>query len=131
MSNSLNSNFETMFSKMEVMVSSKTVIGEAIHIGDVIILPLVDVSFGLGAGNFDNDKEKDKKQTGGGGIGASVSPSAVLVIEGGNVQLVNIKNQDSINKLIDMAPGVLSKLNISSWFKKEEEEPVKEFFDEE
>ena len=119
MSNSLNNNFEIMFNKMEGLVSSKTVVGEAINIGDIIILPLVDVAFGLGAGSFDKSGEADKKETGGGGIGASVSPSAVLVIDNGNVQLVNIKNQDSLNKLIDMAPGVLSK--ISAWIKKEDE----------
>lgn len=36
---------------MENFVSTKTVVGEAIHIGDTIILPLVDVSFGVGLGH--------------------------------------------------------------------------------
>lgn len=116
----LSNSLDTMFNKLEGVISSKTVIGDAIHIGDIIILPLVDVSFGLGAGNYDNSSnEKIEKSSGGGGIGASVTPSAVLVIENSNVQLVNIKNQDSLNKLIDMAPNVISK--ITSFFKKEDE----------
>lgn len=41
---------EALFSGVDGMISSKTVVGDAIHIGDTIILPLVDVSFGLGAG---------------------------------------------------------------------------------
>jgi uncharacterized spore protein YtfJ len=120
----LNSSIETMFNNLEGIISSKTVVGEAINIGDVIILPLVDVSFGLGAGNYDksvgSDIGKNPVGGGGGGMGASVTPSAVLVIQNGNVQLVNIKNQDSINKLIDLAPSVITK--ITSLFKKEKNE---------
>ena len=48
-----------------LFISAKTVVGDAIHVGDTIILPLVDVSFGVGAGAF----EGDKKSNGGGGNG--------------------------------------------------------------
>lgn len=41
---------------MDGFVSAKTVVGDAIHVGDTIILPLVDVSFGVGAGAFAGDK---------------------------------------------------------------------------
>ena len=34
---------EALFSGVDGMISSKTVVGDAIHIGDTIILPLVDV----------------------------------------------------------------------------------------
>lgn len=111
MSKELNDNLNALFGKLESYVSSKTVVGDAIHIGNVIIVPLVDISFALGAGAADGTKEANKKETNGGALGAKITPSAVLVIVDGNVQLVNIKNQDSLNKLIDMAPGVLSKIN--------------------
>ena len=55
-------------------ISAKTVVGDAIHVGDTIILPLVDVSFGVGAGAF----EGDKKSNGGGGMTGKLTPSAVL-----------------------------------------------------
>jgi hypothetical protein len=32
--------------------------------------------------------------------------------------LVNVKSQDSVNKLIDLIPGVLSKFNLDAIFKK-------------
>lgn len=98
---------------MESFVSTNTVVGEPININDIIVLPLIDVAFGVGAGAVDSDKEKFNKESGAGGLGAKITPSAVLVIQNGSVQLVNIKNQDSLNKLIDMVPGVLSKLNIN------------------
>lgn len=96
---------EALFSGVDGMISSKTVVGDAIHIGDTIILPLVDVSFGLGAGAFSSDK----KEQGGGGIGGKITPCAVLVIQNGKTKLVNIKNQDTITKILDMVPDVIDK----------------------
>lgn len=111
----LNLNLETLFSKMENFVSTKTVVGEPLTIGEMIIIPLVDVAFGVGAGSSDGNAEKEKKESGAGGLGAKISPSAVIVInKEGNIQLVNIKNQNAVNKLIDMVPGIVSKLNFSS-----------------
>ncbi len=60
-----------------------------------------------------------KKENGVGGLGAKITPSSVLVIQDGSVQLINIKNQDSLSKLIDMVPGLVSKLN---FFNKNEDE---------
>lgn len=96
---------EALFDGMEGVVTSKTVVGEAIHIGDTIILPLMDVSFAVGAGAWGNDK-KDK---GAGGIGGKMTPCAVLVIQNGHTRLVNIKNQDTITKILDMVPDVVDK----------------------
>ncbi len=115
LSEGFSKGLETLFSNMENFVTTKTVVGEAIHMDGVTILPLVDLVFGVGAGG---GKEK---QTEGGGLAAKISPSAVLVIQNGNVQLVNIKNQDSVNKLIDMVPGLLSKLNFGPFKNKNNE----------
>lgn len=117
MSNSLNNSLDVLFGKMENFISTKTVVGEAVTIGDVTLLPLIEVSVGVGAGA----NEGEKKDSGFGGLGAKIIPSAVLAIHNGNVELINIKNQDAINKLIDMAPGVASKLNFGSMFGKKEE----------
>ena len=39
-----------LLSQLEGFITTKSVVGEAIHMGDTILLPLVDVSFGAGAG---------------------------------------------------------------------------------
>lgn len=116
----LNSSLEVLFNKMEGFISSKTVVGEPINIGDVIIVPLVDISVGVGAGSYER-KDKDNENTGG-GLGAKLTPSAMLVVQNGSVQLVDVKNQNSVNKLIDMVPGVVSKFNLSSFLKKDDTE---------
>ena len=65
----------------------------------------MDVSFGVGAGAFAGDK----KQNAGGGMGAKISPSAILVISGGVTKLVNVKNQDTVTKILDMVPDFVNK----------------------
>lgn len=103
--NNFKSTVEALFKGMDAVVSSKTVVGDAIHINDTIILPLVDVSFGIGAGS----SLADKKEKGMGGIGGKMSPSAVIVIQGGKTKLVNVKNQDTITKILDMVPDVVDR----------------------
>lgn len=109
----MESNFkktvDSLFTGMENFLSTKTVVGEAINVNDTIILPLVDVSFGVGAGASDGLKEKAPGGVGGGGLGAKISPSAVLVIQNGHTKLVNVKNQDSLTKIIDMVPDIMDK----------------------
>lgn len=104
-----NMNFETtvesLFKGMDSFITTKTVVGEAITIGDTIILPLVDVSFGVGAGAFADDK----KNNGGGGMGGKIMPSAVLVIQNGQTKLVNIKQQDGLTKILDMVPDFIDR----------------------
>ena len=38
-----------------------------------------------------------------------MSPSAILVIHNGQTKLVNIRDQDAITKVIDMAPDFINK----------------------
>ena len=104
-SNSFKETVESLFRGMDSVITSKTVVGEAIHINGTIILPLMDVSFGIGAGSFN----ADKKEKGMGGIGGKMTPSAVIVIQDGKTKLVNIKNQDTVTKLLDMVPDVIDR----------------------
>ena len=103
--NSFHTTVESLFKGMDSFITTKTVVGDAIHIGDTIILPLVDVSFGVAAGAF----SQAKKNNGAGGMGGKIMPSAVLVIQNGTTKLVNIKNQDGITKILDMVPDFVNK----------------------
>ena len=105
--NSFNNTVESLFKGMDSFITTKTVVGDAVHIGDTIILPLVDVSFGVAAGAF----SQEKKNNGAGGMGGKINPSAVLVIQNGVTKLVNIKNQDSMTKILDMVPDFVKSLH--------------------
>lgn len=104
--NDFNETVASLFKGMDSFLSAKTVVGEAVHVNDTIILPLVDVSFGVGAGALAGDK----KNNAGGGMGGKMSPSAVLVIQNGATKLVNIKNQDTVTKILDMVPDVVDRI---------------------
>jgi len=117
-----NGNFrgavDALFQGMDKVVSSKTVVGDAITVGDTTIIPLVDVSFGLGVGASTGDK-KDKGQ---GGLGGKINPSAVLVIKDKTTRLINIKNQDTMTKILDLIPEVMDRLKERKEDKVTEEE---------
>lgn len=120
-----NNNFgmtmESLFKGMDGFITTKTVVGDAIHFDDgTIILPLVDVTFGAGAGAF--SKETEKKNNGVGALSGKITPSSVLVIRDGNVKLVNIKNQDTVTKLLDMVPDLMNKFAPGNKKKEKEQE---------
>lgn len=119
-----NATVASLFQGMDSVLSSKTVVGDAIHVGDTIILPLIDVSFGLGAGAM-SGSDADK---GAGGLGGKMTPSAVLVIQNGKTRLVNIKNQDTITKILDSIPDVMDRFE-SRKDKKVTEKDVSDLLD--
>ena len=125
-----NNNFsgvvESLLRGMDTVLSTKTVVGEATQIGDTIILPLVDVTFGVGAGAGSGEK----KNNGGGGMGGKMTPSAVLVIKDGYTKLVNVKNQDTMTKILDMVPDIVDRFTAKKDGGMKEEEIVEIAFPE-
>lgn len=113
--NSFSTTVEALFKGMESFLTTKTVVGDAVKFDDgTIILPMVDVSFGVGAGAFSKGSaDKDGKDTGSnngaGAIGGKIQPSSILVIKDGVTKLVNVKNQDTVTKLLDMVPDLLDR----------------------
>ena len=119
--NNFNSTVAALFQGLDGVVSSKTVVGDAIHVGnDTIILPLIDISFGMGAGAFSGEKE----EKGAGGLGGKMTPSAVLVIQNGKTKLVNIKNQDTMTKILDLIPELVDRFENRKEKKVTEEDVV-------
>ena len=115
---------ESLLKGMDTVLSTKTVVGDATTIGDTIILPLVDVTFGVGAGAGSNSEKHSS--SGAGGLGGKMTPSAVLVIKDGTTKLVNIKNQDTVTKILDMIPDLVDRVS-----KPKTEEPADSMTDSE
>lgn len=105
--NKFNSTVEALLKGMDGFLTTKTVVGDAVKFEDgTIILPLVDVSFGVGAGAW--AKSADACNSGG-GLGGKITPSSVLVLKDGHAKLVNVKNQDAVTKVLDLIPDVLDR----------------------
>ena len=104
--NNFSGVIDSLMKGMNAVFSTKTVVGEATKLADdTVILPLVDVSFGVAAGA----SVGDKKNGGAGGFSGKMTPSAVLVVKNGSTKLVNIKNQDTVTKVLDMIPDIVEK----------------------
>ena len=98
-----------LLKNVDSVLSTKTVVGSPTKIEDTVIVPLVDVSFGIGAGS--GGSGKDRRSGEGGGLTGKMSPSAVLVIKDGNTKLVSIKNHDTVSKIVDLVPEVLDRFS--------------------
>ena len=104
--NGLTNVIDSLMKGMNSVVSTKTVVGEPTVIGDTIIIPLVDVSFGCASGA----NNQEKKHGGAGGFWGKETPNSILVIKNGQTKLVNIKDQGTLNKVIDMIPDIIDKI---------------------
>ena len=105
MSRNLPNMLENTIAKIREMVDSNSVVGEPITVKDATILPLADVQFGMGAGAF----AKPGKNSGAGGVTGKISPSAVLVMKDGTTRVINIKDRDSVSRLLDIVPDIINK----------------------
>ena len=103
---------EELVEAMEHFITTKSVVGEPIQLGDTILLPLADVSFGMGIGMF------SKGDNGTGGVGGKITPNSVLVLKKGSSKIISVKDADGVSKLIDMVPDVVDKFGDK--FKKED-----------
>ncbi|MBQ6105131.1 MAG: GerW family sporulation protein [Lachnospiraceae bacterium] len=114
----VNETVQGLLKGMEGFVTTKSVVGEAIRMDDgTVLLPLVDVTFGVAAGAFNKDAKKsgDSKSDTlrdrvAGGLGGKLSPNAILVIKDGNTRLITVKDTDTLTRIVDMAPEVITRV---------------------
>lgn len=99
-----NENVESLLKNMDGYLNSKTVVGEPITVGENILVPLSEVSFGVGAGEFGGGTN-----SGGGGMGAKITPTAILVVGPSGTKLVSVKTSDTLSKIMDMVPDIVNK----------------------
>ncbi|MGM0499746.1 MAG: GerW family sporulation protein [Bacillota bacterium] len=97
---------EAMYDKLDNFLKTETVVGEIIEVGDVKLIPIITASFGLGGGIG----EEDNSGGGGGGVGCKISSDAILVIRGSDVEMMPVKSKSSLEKLIEKAPELISKI---------------------
>ncbi|MBE6678638.1 MAG: sporulation protein YtfJ [Ruminococcaceae bacterium] len=138
----LNQIIETSLGKIRSVADSNTVIGEPIQLNDnVVVLPFSKVSIGFAAGGSDYFGKKpetaDKPQfAGGNGAGVSVTPLGFIIVNGNDVQVVDLKAPvaaaqqagdnpvskalEGINALIDKVPELWAKIKDKKQGKKEE-----------
>jgi uncharacterized spore protein YtfJ len=102
---------DALVSRLENLISTKTIIGESIVSGSTTIIPIVtaSVGFGVGSGEGQDDKNQGGKGAGG-GAGLKLSPSALLIIQGDNVQVYSLAQKGSLVKLAEIIPDLVTRL---------------------
>lgn len=116
---------KTTLTQIEKVLSSKTVVGEPITVGDTTLIPLLSVGFGFGAaggGKSDARQQGDSGIKGGTGGAGGMRPIAIIIIDKDGVRIEPIKSSvaAAIEKLGEKVPGVVEKL-ADKWGEKKKE----------
>lgn len=122
--NNLKSVMDTTMDKLRTMVDADTIIGTPVVVGNITLLPISRVSFGLATGGSDfPSKSGQELFGGGGGAGVTVNPVAFICINGDNVHMMPVYSEmNTIDKAINMAPELIDK--VKSLFEKKTEIPL-------
>lgn len=113
---------KTAMESIKDMVDVNTVVGDAVETSDGnVIIPISRVTAGFAAGGSDfegagDNKEKSEEEGGfpfggGSGAGVSVHPMGFLVVGQGQVRLIPVDGNVTVDRLIDMAPTVLNQVS--------------------
>ena len=97
---------------LKAMVDADTIIGTPVTVGEVTLIPISKVSFGLATGGSDiPSKNPSNLFGGGGGAGVTVTPIAFISICGTSVKMLQVNAEMTpVNKLIDEAPEIINKV---------------------
>lgn len=117
---------DTTMDKLRAMVDADTIIGTPVVVGNITLIPVSKVSFGLATGGSDFPNKNQSQIFGGGaGAGVSVVPIAFIAVNGENVHMMPIYNEaTSFDKALNMAPEIIDK--VKSIFKEDKYELPKE-----
>lgn len=107
---------DTMTSKLENLVSTKTVVGEPVVVGDVTLVPIQTAFFGFGSGGGEGGGDKDRFG-GGAGAGVSLRPIAIISVKDGSVQVHSlVEPKSNLDRFAEIIPQVLSKVTALKGF---------------
>lgn len=113
----INEMIGTMMESIKEVVKVSTVVGESVSAPDgSLIIPVTKVSCGFGATGVEIPTKTAIKEEypfgGGSGGGLSVEPMGFMVLKDGNVRIVPmVTEQTTVEKVIDMVPPMVDKLN--------------------
>lgn len=102
---------ESIGNKLEKFLSTKTVVGDPINVGEVTLVPIQNASFGFGSGGGEGKNEKDSGVGGGAGGGASLRPVAIVAVIGSDVRVFTMGKKGALEGLVELIPDALSKVN--------------------
>ena len=88
------SSLKTTLVEVERLLSTRTVVGEPVIVGDQTIIPLIAVGFGFGAGGGSGKEQKTTSMEAlgaGAGAGGGVKRVAIIIVGKDGVRLENVR----------------------------------------
>lgn len=111
--NSIKGIMDTTMEKLKAIVDADTIIGTPIVLGDITMIPVSKVSFGMATGGSDFPARSSNSVMfgGGGGAGVSIVPISFIVVSGDNVKMLPINNEyTAVDKALALAPELFEKV---------------------
>ena len=106
--------------KIKEMADVNAIIGEPIKLPDgTTIIPVSKVSYGFASGGSDLPPKTNTQKdffAGGSGAGVSIQPVAFLVVNNGQVKMLNMEFDGAVDRVISMVPDIADK--VGELFKK-------------
>lgn len=113
----LNDLMSVAADKLRALADSNTVVGEPIHAGDVTLIPVSRLSFGIASGGTEYSTKKqapgeDNAFGGGSGASGKVDPVAFLIVRGDSVKLLPVMPPPAttLDRVIESMPEVVDKV---------------------
>ncbi|MFK2824675.1 GerW family sporulation protein [Bacillus sp. B190/17] len=124
----------TAMENLKDMIDVNTIIGDPVETPDgSVIMTVSKVGFGFAAGGseFMRDKQGGDQGSspfgGGSGGGVSITPIAFLIVNSDGVRLLHLdENTHLLDKIIDLAPSVIDKIQSMLNKKKQSSKPPAE-----
>ena len=107
---------DTAFSKMRNLVDADVIVGTPIITADgASIIPVNRVTMGIVTGGGEYGESSDFSGNsypfaGGSGAGMTVSPMCFLISDGKSVKVINIDNEQPLEKLLGLIPETIGKV---------------------
>lgn len=111
---------------LKTLIDSNSVIGAPITTPDgITILPVSKITFGFGVGGGDLPSSQKELFGGGSAGGVTITPIAFIVIDKGNVKLLQVQSfSNTADRVVGMVPEVMDKVSgIVDGFKKKNDQP--------
>ncbi|MEE0945680.1 MAG: GerW family sporulation protein [Acutalibacteraceae bacterium] len=103
---------DTSMEKLRTMVDADVVIGTPIVLGELTLIPVSKVAFGLATGGSDIPNKTQQEVFGGAsGAGVTVSPVGFLSVKGDSVRMIPVTTESTaVDRAIAAAPEIIEKI---------------------
>lgn len=111
-----SNNVDTLFSDLQNITRTETVLGTPVTIENRTLVPLISVTLGYGSTGMDTNTQMAGSMntaSGGHGLGAKISANGVIVLDKNSVQIISTNENSPVSQMMSKVPQALSNMGQS------------------